>query len=78
MEVEKRKLRLSAARINSGMTQAEAAKKLGISVDTLGNYERGKSFPDVPIIKRIEALYGIPFNDIIFLPDDYDKTVEMV
>jgi putative transcriptional regulator len=78
MEVEKRKLRLSAARINSGMTQAEAAKKLGISVDTLGNYERGKSFPDVPIIKRIEALYGIPFNDIIFLPDDYDKTVETI
>ncbi|WP_281672675.1 helix-turn-helix transcriptional regulator [Pseudoramibacter alactolyticus] len=74
----KNKLRLAAARINIGMTQKEAAKKLGISVDTLGNYERGKSFPDVPIIKKIEKLYGIPFNNIIFLPEDYDKTVETI
>lgn len=78
MEHEKRKFRLSAARVNLGLTQSEAAKKLGISVDTLGNYERGKSFPDVPIIKKIEALYGVPFNDLIFLPDDYDKTVETI
>jgi transcriptional regulator with XRE-family HTH domain len=78
MEYQNRKLKLSAARINIGMTQSEAAKELGISVETLSNYERGKSFPDVPIIKKIEVLYGVPFNDIIFLPDDYDKTVEMI
>ena len=29
---------LKAARVNQGMTQKEAAKKLGISVDTLGKY----------------------------------------
>lgn len=78
MEYQNKKLKLSAARINIGMTQSEAAKELGISVETLSNYERGKSFPDVPIIKKIEVLYGVPFNDIIFLPDDYDKTVEMI
>lgn len=60
---------LKSARVNKNLTQAEAAKKLEISVDTLSNYERGKSFPDVPIIKRMEDLYGIPYSDLIFCPD---------
>lgn len=59
---------LKAARANKGWTQAEAAEKIGISPDTLSNYERCKSFPDVPVIKSIEEVYEIGYNDIIFLP----------
>lgn len=59
---------LKAARVNLGLNQKEAAKKIGISPDTLSNYERGKSFPDVPTILRIEQAYNIPYGDIIFLP----------
>lgn len=69
---------LKQAREIYGYTQAEAAKLLHISVDTLSNYERGKSYPDVPVIKRIEALYDIPYARIIFLPIDYDKTVNSI
>ena len=57
---------LKAARNNTGLNQDEAAEKLGISSVTLHRYESGKSFPDVPTIKRIEALYGIPFSEIEF------------
>lgn len=64
---------LKAARINKGLSQKEAAKKIGISVDTLGNYERGRSFPDVPTIQRIERAYGCLYNDIIFLSGNTDK-----
>lgn len=64
---------LKAARINLGLKQKEAAQKLGISVDTLSNYERGKSFPDVITIQRIEQIYGHPYSDIIFLPQITDK-----
>ena len=60
---------LKSARVNKNLTQAEAAKRLEISVDTLSNYERGKSYPDVPIIKRMEDLYGIPYSDLIFCPE---------
>lgn len=67
---------LKCARVNKGMTQAQAAKEIGVTVDTLSNYERGKSFPDVPIIKRIEAVYGIPYSELIFLPKDYGLTVK--
>ena len=57
---------LRSARINKGYTQEEAAKLIGITKDTLGNYERGKSFPDVPIIKKIEEVYEISFANILF------------
>ena len=57
---------LKAARANTGLTQEEAATKIGISVFTLANYENGKTFPDVPIIKRIEEIYGIEYKNIFF------------
>lgn len=57
---------LKSARVNKGLTQVNAAKLIGVTVDTLSNYERGKSFPDVPIIKKIEQVYGVPYNNLIF------------
>lgn len=59
---------LKAARVNKGLNQEEAAKMLGISADTLRKYEQAKSFPDVQMIKKIEALYATSYNDLIFLP----------
>lgn len=58
---------LKAARVNKNMTQVEAAKKLGIAVDTLRQYESGNTFPDVPMIRKIEDLYSVSYNDINFL-----------
>lgn len=60
---------LKAARVNTGLTQKEAAKALGIAVDTLGHYERGKRYPDVEMIQKIEKLYGLSYNEIDFLCD---------
>lgn len=66
---------LKTARELKNLTQEEAAERLGISKDTLSLYERGKNFPDIPKLKKIEELYGIPYDQIIFLPLDYDKVV---
>lgn len=71
------KLSLKNAREIRGMTQAEAAKLIGISTDTLGNYERGKSYPDIPVLRKIEEIYGVKYSQLIFLPLDYDKIVNM-
>lgn len=46
------KVTLKAARINAGLTQAEAAQKLNVSKDSISNWERGKTFPDVPLLKK--------------------------
>nr|DAR78670.1 MAG TPA: helix-turn-helix domain protein [Caudoviricetes sp.] len=40
---------------------------LGISEYTLMNYEKGKSSPDVHVLKKIEKLYEVPYHKIIFL-----------
>ena len=65
------KITLKAARTNSGLTQKEAAEKLEISVETLANYEKGRSFPDVIMLKKIECLYGVGYDNLIFLSEKY-------
>ena len=60
------KVTLRAARINSGFTIDEAASRIGVSKWTLMNYEHGKSYPDIPILKNIESVYGVAYSDIIF------------
>ena len=52
----------------------EAAQKIGVSTDTLGNYERGKSYPDIPILRKIESVYGVPYDRLIFLSLDFGLT----
>ena len=61
---------LKAARVNKGLTQEQAAKALNISTESLRNYERGKSFPRVSLIKRIEDVYELSYNDIIFIREN--------
>ncbi len=59
---------LKAARVNKNLTQIEAATLLGVSRDTLANWEIGRSFPNVLNLKTIESVYDVTYNDLIFLP----------
>ncbi|NCB85874.1 MAG: XRE family transcriptional regulator [Bacteroidia bacterium] len=70
--MEATKLTLKAARVNAGMTQIEAAVKIGIAVETLANYEKGKTYPNAPIIKAMEKIYKVNYDQIIFSHDDCD------
>lgn len=58
---------LKALRANKNWSQKEAAKAVGVSLDTWSNWERGKSFPDVPKICKIEKVFNTQYNEIIFL-----------
>ena len=62
------KMTLKALRANKRWTQRQAAEAIGINEDTWRNYEHGKTFPDVPIIKKIEKVFNVTYADIIFLP----------
>lgn len=66
---------LKTIREARGYSQSEAAKLIGISTDTLSNYERGKSYPDIPVLRKIEEVYNINYNQLIFLPLDSGLTV---
>ena len=62
------KLTLKAARTNKGLTQEEAAKAIGVTRDTISNWERGATYPDVINLKAIEEVYQVGYNELIFLP----------
>lgn len=47
-------------------TQAQAAKEIGVSTETWGNWERKRSYPDVPNISKIEQVFNVAYDDIIF------------
>lgn len=59
---------LKALRINAGYDQRTAAQEIGVTTETLGSWERGRTFPTVPQITKIENLYGVNYADINFLP----------
>jgi len=60
------KISLKAARVNANLTQAQAADKIGVTKDTIGNWESGKSSPSVVQFKVIEQVYGISYDNIDF------------
>ena len=61
------KLTLKAIRINLGLTLEQASRRIGVSKETLANYERGDTYPDVPVIMSIEKSYNITYDNINFL-----------
>lgn len=65
---------LKALRVNKGIDQRTAAKILGITPETLGSWEAGKTFPNVPQITKIEKLYSVSYSDINFLPSKIGLT----
>lgn len=60
------KLTLKALRINKGYTQEQAANLIGVSVETLAKYEKGITYPDIPILKNIEEVYETTYDNINF------------
>lgn len=60
------KITLKAARVNAGMTQTEAAKRIGVSISTLKNWESGNTFPKQPQIEAMCEIYGISYDALFF------------
>ena len=66
--LDRLQITLEAARVNAGYNQKEASAKLGISNTTLISWEKGKSMPKANQIIAICDLYGVTYDDLIFLP----------
>ena len=64
------KMTLAAARVNVGLSQKEAAEKLGVSNKTLCAWENYQSFPGADMIPKICDLYGVIYDHINFLPNN--------
>ncbi len=58
------KITLEACRVNTGMTQKSWAAKIGVTLQTVSNWELGKSQPTLSQIRIISELSGIPMDFI--------------
>ena len=63
------KITPAAARVNAGLTQRDVAEKMGVSTNTVINWENGKTVPSVSMAWRLSELYGIPLDNIFFSAD---------
>lgn len=61
---------MKAARVNAGLSQEEAAKRLGISKSTLQKYEAGNTVPDILTARKIGEVYEFPIDYIFFGTDN--------
>ena len=61
------KITFAAARVNAQLTQKELAEKLGVTADTVANWEKGKTEPATSQLRLISELSGIPM-DFLFAP----------
>ncbi|MEW6663028.1 MAG: helix-turn-helix domain-containing protein [Bacillota bacterium] len=60
--------RLKEARTKKGLTQDEAAKRLGITFQALSNYERDVRDPDTTLLKNMAELYSVSTDYLLDLP----------
>ena len=51
--------RLHAARINAGLTQQWVSERLGVTPQSVRNWESGRSEPAEETVDRLAALYGV-------------------
>lgn len=61
------KMSLRAARVNSGLTQKEAAQSIGVSRLSVMFWEDGRKKPKPEHLDSMLRLYGVSRDDI-FLP----------
>jgi putative transcriptional regulator len=63
-----RKLRL--LRAERGLTLVEAARKVGITRESLGLLEKGKRHPHAPTLTKLANGYGVPVEELFSLGED--------
>lgn len=58
---------LRSLRRDFELSQAQTAKLVGVSESTWINWEQQKTFPNVIYIEKIQEVFGVSYDDIIFL-----------
>jgi len=58
------------ARIRTGLTQEEAAKKIGVHPTTLNKYESGARHPSGKVLAKMAHHYKVLLESLLFLNND--------
>lgn len=74
--------KLRNARMNANMTQELIAEKINVSRQTISNWEREKSLPDIISLIKISEIYEISLDDLLIgdckMIDKIDKDTNTV
>lgn len=65
--METLQISLAAARVNAELTQTNVAKKMGVSKQTIVNWENGRIIPKQAQLEMMCRIYNIALDNI-FLP----------
>ena len=57
--------KLKSARRERGLSQEQAAEALGVSRQTVSNWETGKTYPDILSAIRMSDLYGVSMDRLL-------------
>ena len=52
-------------RIRTGLTQEEAAKKIGVHPTTLNKYESGARYPSGKVLANMAKLFQVPMDSLL-------------
>lgn len=58
--------KLILLRKEKGLSQTDLAKKLGISLSSLGRWERGDTLPDVADLKKLSEILEVTADYLLF------------
>ena len=65
---------LKKARNEKGLTQEAAAETLGVSRQTISNWENGRSYPDILSVIRMSDLYAVSLDRLLKEEDSVKQT----
>ena len=65
---------LKQARNEAAMTQEQAAESLGVSRQTVSNWENGKTFPDIISVIKMSDLYSVSLDRLLKEEEPVKKT----
>ena len=57
--------KIKKSRIDAKLTQEQAAEALGISRQTISNWENEKSYPDIASVLKMSDLYGVSLDYLL-------------
>jgi len=57
--------KLKQARLATGLSQEDIAEKVGVSRQTVSNWETGKSYPDIASVIALSDAYSVPLDSLM-------------
>ena len=68
--------KLKSARKKCGLTQEKAAEVVGVSRQTISNWENEKSYPDIVSVIRLSSLYSVSLDELLKGDEDMIEHLE--